>query len=82
MKRILVVIAMFMVLVSIASAQEPVQMLIWDDTHVLLPFRSSSEKCRNAFTGEVLDLQKTDEYAKIGVSKALAGFPVALCLLD
>jgi (1->4)-alpha-D-glucan 1-alpha-D-glucosylmutase len=60
----------------------PVGPRIWGDTHVLLPFRSCSEKCRNAFTGEVLDLQKTDEYAKIGVSNALAEFPVALCLLD
>ena len=60
----------------------PIGPRIWDDTHVLLPFRSCSERCRNAFTGEVLDLQKTDEYAKIGVSKALAEFPVALCLLD
>jgi|HubBroStandDraft_1064217.scaffolds.fasta_scaffold03571_2 (1->4)-alpha-D-glucan 1-alpha-D-glucosylmutase len=59
----------------------PIGPRIWDDTHVLLPFRSCSEKCRNAFTGEVLDLEKTDEYAKIGVSKALAEFPVALCLL-
>ncbi len=54
---------------------------IWDDTHVLLPVFSGSEKCRNAFTGQVLDLQKNDEYARIGVSKALAEFPVALCLL-
>jgi (1->4)-alpha-D-glucan 1-alpha-D-glucosylmutase len=60
----------------------PIGPRIWDDTHVLLPFRSCSEKCQNAFTGEVLDLQKTDEYAKIGVSKALAEFPVALCLLN
>jgi (1->4)-alpha-D-glucan 1-alpha-D-glucosylmutase len=60
----------------------PIGPRVWDDTHVLLPFRSGSGKCRNAFTGEVLDLQKTDEYAKIGVSKALAEFPVALCLLD
>jgi (1->4)-alpha-D-glucan 1-alpha-D-glucosylmutase len=60
----------------------PIGPRIWDDTHVLLPFRSCSETCRNAFTGEVLDLQKTDEYAKIGVSKALAEFPVAFCLLD
>ena len=60
----------------------PIGPRIWDDTHVLLPFRSCSEKCQNAFTGEVLDLQKTDEYAKIAVSKALAEFPVALCLLD
>jgi (1->4)-alpha-D-glucan 1-alpha-D-glucosylmutase len=59
----------------------PIGPRIWDDTHVLLPFRSCSEKCRNAFTGEVLDLEETDEYAKIGVSKALAKFPVALCLL-
>jgi (1->4)-alpha-D-glucan 1-alpha-D-glucosylmutase len=60
----------------------PIGPRIWDDTNVLLPFRSCSEKCRNVFTGEVLDLQKTDEYAKIGVSKALAEFPVALCILD
>ncbi len=59
----------------------PIGPRIWDETHVLLPFRSSSEKCRNAFTGEVLDLQQTDGYAKIGVSKTLAEFPVALCLL-
>jgi (1->4)-alpha-D-glucan 1-alpha-D-glucosylmutase len=59
----------------------PIGPRIWDDTRVLLPFRSGSEKCRNEFTGEVLDLQKTDEYAKIAVSQALAEFPVALCLL-
>jgi len=59
----------------------PIGPRIWDDTRVLLPFRGCSEKCRNAFTGEVLDLEKTDEYAKIGVSQALAEFPVALCLL-
>jgi (1->4)-alpha-D-glucan 1-alpha-D-glucosylmutase len=59
----------------------PIGPRVWDDTHVLLPFPSISEKCRNAFTGEVLDLQKTDEYAKIDVSKALAEFPVALYLL-
>jgi len=60
----------------------PIGPRIWDDTRVLLPFRSSSEKCRNAFTGEILDLENTDEYARIDVSKALAEFPVALCLLD
>jgi (1->4)-alpha-D-glucan 1-alpha-D-glucosylmutase len=60
----------------------PIGPRIWDDTRVLLPFRSGSEKCRNALTGEVLDLQKTDGFAKIGVSKALGEFPVALCLLD
>jgi (1->4)-alpha-D-glucan 1-alpha-D-glucosylmutase len=59
----------------------PIGPRIWDDTHVLVPLRSDSEKCRNAFTGEVLDLQKTDDYAKIAVSEALAEFPVALCLL-
>jgi (1->4)-alpha-D-glucan 1-alpha-D-glucosylmutase len=58
----------------------PIGPRIWEDSHVLLPFRSS-EKCRNAFTGEVLDLQKTDENAKIGVAEALAEFPVALYLL-
>jgi (1->4)-alpha-D-glucan 1-alpha-D-glucosylmutase len=59
----------------------PVGPRVWDDTHVLLPLCSVSEKCRNALTGEVLDLQKTDGYAKIGVSEVLAEFPVALCLL-
>lgn len=60
----------------------PIGFQIWEDTHVLLPLRGSSEKYRNAFTGEVLEVQKTGEYAKIGVSKALGEFPVALCLLD
>jgi len=60
----------------------PIGPRIWDDTHVLLPFRGNSEKCRNVFTGEVLDLKKIDENAKIDVSRALAEFPVALCLLD
>jgi (1->4)-alpha-D-glucan 1-alpha-D-glucosylmutase len=55
---------------------------IWEDTHILLPSGGSPEKCRNVFTGEVLDLQKADECAKISVSKALAEFPVALWLLD
>jgi (1->4)-alpha-D-glucan 1-alpha-D-glucosylmutase len=59
----------------------PIGPRIWDDTHILLPPRSGSEKCRNAFTGEVLDLQQTDGYARIAVSKLLAEFPVALCLL-
>jgi (1->4)-alpha-D-glucan 1-alpha-D-glucosylmutase len=58
----------------------PIGPRIWGDTRVLLPFRRCSEKGRNALTGEVLDLQKTDEYAKIAVSEALAKFPVALCL--
>lgn len=60
----------------------PIGSQIWDDTHVLLPLRDGSEKYRNAFTGEVLNVQKTGEYAKIGVSEALAEFPVALLLLD
>jgi (1->4)-alpha-D-glucan 1-alpha-D-glucosylmutase len=59
----------------------PIGPRIWDDTQVLLPLRSGSETCRNAFTGEVLDLLQTDGYAKIAVSKVLAEFPVALCLL-
>jgi (1->4)-alpha-D-glucan 1-alpha-D-glucosylmutase len=59
----------------------PIGPRIWDDTHILVPLRSDSEKCRNALTGEVLDLRKTDGYAKIGVSKVLAEFPVALYLL-
>jgi (1->4)-alpha-D-glucan 1-alpha-D-glucosylmutase len=60
----------------------PIGARVWEDTHVLLPAQSSSQNCRNALTGEVLNLQKAGEYAKIGVSEALAAFPVALCLLD
>ena len=59
----------------------PIGPKIWEDTHVLVPIGSSSKNYRNAFTGEVLDLQKTDGYAKIDFSNALAEFPVALCLL-
>jgi len=65
----------------------PIGPKVWEDTHVLLPSCDGSEKYRNAFTGEVLDVQKLDlqkngANAKVDVSKALAEFPVALCLLS
>jgi len=60
----------------------PIGPRIWEDTHVLLPFCSCSKKYRNVFTGEALELQKSDNYEKIAVSEALAEFPVALCLLE
>jgi (1->4)-alpha-D-glucan 1-alpha-D-glucosylmutase len=57
---------------------------VWEDTHVLLPSCSCSENYRNAFTGEVVDLQKLErqkngDYAKIDISQVFAKFPVALC---
>jgi (1->4)-alpha-D-glucan 1-alpha-D-glucosylmutase len=55
---------------------------VWDDTHVLLPFGGCSKKSRNVFTGEALDLPGADKHTEISVSKLLAEFPVALCLLD
>jgi (1->4)-alpha-D-glucan 1-alpha-D-glucosylmutase len=56
----------------------PIGPRVWEDTQVVLPFCSGSEKYCNAFTGEVLDLQKTDRHARIAVSTALGEFPVAL----
>lgn len=60
----------------------PIGPQIWGDTHILLPLRNHSDRYRNAFTGEVLDLGKTGESAKIEVSRILGEFPVALCCLD
>jgi (1->4)-alpha-D-glucan 1-alpha-D-glucosylmutase len=60
----------------------PIGPRIWEDTHVLLPFCSCSQKYRNVFTGELLDSQKSDGGERIAVSKVLAEFPVALCLLE
>ena len=70
----------------------PIGPNVWEDTHVLLPSCDGSEKYRNAFTGEVLELQTLDvkklelqkngPNAKVDVSKVLAKFPVALCLLS
>jgi len=60
----------------------PIGPRIWDDTHVLIPFCSCSKRYRNVFTGEALELQKSDNYEKIAVSEALAEFPVALWLLE
>jgi (1->4)-alpha-D-glucan 1-alpha-D-glucosylmutase len=57
----------------------PIGPRVWEDTQVVLPFCGGSEKYCNAFTGEVLNLQKTDGHARIAVSMILAEFPVALC---
>jgi len=54
---------------------------IWEDTQVLIPSCDCSKKYQNAFTGQVLDHQTSDGHTKIAVSKILAEFPVALCLL-
>jgi len=57
----------------------PIGQEIWEDTHVLLPFSDAFAKFRNAFTGEVVDMQENGGRAKIDLSKLLAEFPVALC---
>jgi (1->4)-alpha-D-glucan 1-alpha-D-glucosylmutase len=54
----------------------PVGPQIWEDTHVLPPLSGSGKQSQNVFTGEVADLG-----TRIDVSKILAEFPVALCLL-
>jgi (1->4)-alpha-D-glucan 1-alpha-D-glucosylmutase len=60
----------------------PIGSRIWEDTQVLLPFCTCSEKYRSVFTGEVVETEKIDGSEKIAVSKILAEFPVAVCLLD
>jgi (1->4)-alpha-D-glucan 1-alpha-D-glucosylmutase len=57
----------------------PIGSKVWEDTHILVPFRGSCETYRNVFTEEVMDLPKAD--AKIAVSELLAHFPAALCML-
>jgi (1->4)-alpha-D-glucan 1-alpha-D-glucosylmutase len=58
----------------------PIGLMVWEDTHILLSSCGSSEKYRNAFTGEALDLPKSGSTAQIGLAEALAQFPVALFL--
>jgi (1->4)-alpha-D-glucan 1-alpha-D-glucosylmutase len=60
----------------------PVGPKVWEDTYLLLPSCDDSNHYRNAFTGEVLRLQKNGEYDKIDVAQILAQFPVALCWRD
>jgi len=62
------------------SGSPPIGPQIWQDTHLVLPFRSGSEKYRNAFTGEVLEVLGHDGNALIDVSAIMAKFPVALHL--
>ena len=59
----------------------PIGPNVWGDTHVLVPSRDVSGTYRNAFTGAVLDLPNSGEWARVDVAKILAEFPVALCLL-
>jgi (1->4)-alpha-D-glucan 1-alpha-D-glucosylmutase len=59
----------------------PIGPKVWEDTHLLLPSCEGSESYRNAFTGEVRDVQRNGGYAKIEVAQAFAEFPVALCCL-
>jgi len=49
---------------------------IWGDTRLVLPFCECQDKYRNVLTGEVLDMAEP-----LLASRALADFPVALCLL-
>jgi len=57
----------------------PIGPEIWQDTYASLPGGIRSAKCKNAFTGEVLDLQTTDGQTRIAASSLFAEFPVALC---
>jgi (1->4)-alpha-D-glucan 1-alpha-D-glucosylmutase len=59
----------------------PIGERVWKDTEIVLPFCTCADKYRNIFTGEVLETQKIDGGEKISVSRALADFPVAACVL-
>jgi (1->4)-alpha-D-glucan 1-alpha-D-glucosylmutase len=59
----------------------PVGPRVWEDTEIVLPFCTCSEKYRNVLTGEVLETEKIDGSEKIAVSKILAEFPVGLLSL-
>ncbi len=55
----------------------PVGPQIWGDTHLVLPHWA--DKCWNAFTGELVSLQRSNGGAHLSVSEILKDFPVALC---
>jgi (1->4)-alpha-D-glucan 1-alpha-D-glucosylmutase len=55
---------------------------VWSETYIVLPYGGDSLKCRNAFTGEVIESSESGSGAKIAVGEALKHFPVALCLLS
>ena len=59
----------------------PIGERVWQDTEIVLPFCTCSDKYRNIFTGELLETQTIDGGEKISVSKLLADFPAAVCLL-
>jgi (1->4)-alpha-D-glucan 1-alpha-D-glucosylmutase len=59
----------------------PIGERVWEDTEIVLPFCTCSDKYRNIFTGELLETQKIDGGEKISVSLLLADFPVAVCML-
>jgi len=61
----------------------PIGNEIWEDTHILLPARECSREYQNALTGELLTAEKkTDAFWKIDVGRALAQYPVAICLMS
>jgi len=60
----------------------PLGAKVWEDTHLLLPGCKDSGNYRDAFTGEVLHLQKNQEPDKVDLAQIFAQFPVALYWLD
>jgi (1->4)-alpha-D-glucan 1-alpha-D-glucosylmutase len=56
--------------------QSPIGRKVWKDTHFNMPVEVT--RFRNAFTGELLDIQEFDPEKRVGVAEALATFPVGL----
>ena len=76
---VLVVVPRLVANVLADSNLPPIGSNVWQDTQVLLPGGTVSEKYQNAFTGEAKDIPHAG--SSIGLSELLAHFPVALCLL-
>jgi (1->4)-alpha-D-glucan 1-alpha-D-glucosylmutase len=55
----------------------PIGPRVWDDTRITLPDYGGRNKCRNVFTGKLLN-----SATQISLAEALAEFPLALCLLS
>jgi (1->4)-alpha-D-glucan 1-alpha-D-glucosylmutase len=76
---VLVVVSRLVASLLAESDGPPIGSEVWEDTAILIPSCGGSGQCRNAFTGETVDLLAPG--APIAVSELLANFPAALCLL-
>jgi len=72
---LLVVVPRLVATLLSGSDSPPIGEQLWGDTRLLLPFRGSGTRYRNALTRQILDLDAT-----INVASLLAEFPAAICV--